>query len=247
MQADYAAFIDRLIQKYEGGYGWNAGDPGGPTNFGITCFDLAEHRGQKMTSMATWAPIVRAMTLREAEDIYRTKYATAVHFDTQLAGVDCCLLDYAVNSGVGRPLRVVAALPHSVKTTADLINAVCDERLRFMHAIRGGSSWTRFGHGWQRRVDDVRAYSLHLAGGSIGVAPVAPDLSKVATPKARHVARSATGATAGGVIPAGAAAHAAGLPWYGVVAAVAVVVVAGVSYEAYEARRVTAANNLVHV
>ena len=60
MQSTYKAFIDRVIDKYEGGYGWDKDDKGGPTKYGITCYDLAEHMGQKMTSMAQWAPIVKA-------------------------------------------------------------------------------------------------------------------------------------------------------------------------------------------
>jgi hypothetical protein len=61
MEENYSAFCDRMIKKYEGGYGWDKGDSGGPTKFGITCYDLAAHRGQKMDSMKRWAPIVYAM------------------------------------------------------------------------------------------------------------------------------------------------------------------------------------------
>ena len=52
MQANYKTFITRVISRYEGDYCWDAGDSGGPTKFGITCYDLAEHMGRKMTSMA---------------------------------------------------------------------------------------------------------------------------------------------------------------------------------------------------
>ena len=53
-QADYTPFVERMIARYEGNYGWDAGDSGGPTKYGITCYDLAEHRNEKMTSMARW-------------------------------------------------------------------------------------------------------------------------------------------------------------------------------------------------
>lgn len=65
----YKTFIDRMISRYEGGYGWNRKDPGGPTKYGVTCWDLAEHRKFKMDSMARWAPIVQALTIDEAEAI----------------------------------------------------------------------------------------------------------------------------------------------------------------------------------
>lgn len=242
MQIDYVPFIDRVIHNYEGPYGWNKKDAGGPTKYGITCFDLAEHRGQKMTSMATWAPIVQAMTLSEAEDIYRTKYAVGVKFDGLAAGLDCCTLDYGINSGVSRAEMVLKEYTN-LATPADIINAMCDERLRFMHAIRGGQDWIEFGKGWGSRVADVRSYSLHLAaGGAHAAASPAPDLSQIVTPKAVHQGATASGSTTAGAASAGVAAHAAGLPWYGVLAAAASVVVAGITYEAISASTAAAAN-----
>jgi len=258
MQVDYRPFIDRMIGKYEGPYGWSKKDPGGPTKYGITCYDLAEHRGLKMTSMSAWAPIVQAMTLAEAEAIYQTKYAKSVMFDLLPTGPDVAILDYAVNSGIGRVAVVVPSLM-GVKTYAAAVAAldkadpkkfvddICAERLRFMHAIRGGSAWAEFGHGWQARVDDLRAYGEHLAaGGTHENAPPAPDLSKVVTPKAQHVPDTAPGKTAGGVVVAGAAAHAAGVPWWGVAAACGGVLAAGLAYELWQAHQASAANNLVH-
>jgi lysozyme family protein len=75
--ADYQPFVERMLGKYEGGYG----DPGGPTKYGITCYDLAEHRHQHMDSMARWAPIVQAMPLSEADDIIDVNYAKPCRFD----------------------------------------------------------------------------------------------------------------------------------------------------------------------
>ena len=100
-----------MISRYEGGYCWDKEDPGGPTKYGITCYDLAEHRGKRMTSMAAWASIVRDMPLSEAEDIYEIKYARAVSFAALPAGVDCVMMDYGVNSGIGRVNRVARAPP----------------------------------------------------------------------------------------------------------------------------------------
>jgi lysozyme family protein len=257
MQVDYKAFIDRMIGKYEGPYGWNKSDPGGPTKYGITCYDLAEHRGQKMTSMATWAPIVQAMPLAEAEDIYQTKYAKGVQFDLLPAGPDVTILDYAVNSGLGRTNAVVPAIM-GTKTYAAAIAAmeradpkwvvdqICAERLRFMHAIRGGSAWVEFGRGWQARVDDLRGYGEHLvAGGTHETAPP-PTPAVVPTPKAQHVPSTLGAKTAGGVVAAGVAAHAAGASWLGVGIACAAVVGVGLAYEIYEEKKAAAANVLVH-
>lgn len=247
MQVDYTAFIDRVIHSYEGGYGWNKKDPGGPTKYGITCFDLAEHRGQKMTSMATWAPIVQAMPLSEAEDIYRTKYAVKCGFDALPAGPDCCVLDYGINSGISRALASKNAILRGstiqLYGAKKFVDSMCAERLQFMHAIRGGSAWAEFGHGWGARVADLQAYCDHLTLG--GVAPVAPDLTHVVTPKATHVAKTAGAATTLSVPTSAGAAHYFGLDVAMVAGVAAAVLALGVGYEAWQVGKTADLNNKV--
>lgn len=244
MQRVYQPFIERVIHRYEGGYGWNKKDPGGPTNFGITCYDLAEHRGQKMTSMSAWVDPVRNMPLSEAEMIYATKYAAALHFNDLPAGVDCCMLDYGINSGVSRPIRVATAL--HLAAPIQFIDGMCDERLRFMHAIRGGSAWDEFGRGWLTRVEDLRSYCKHLAVSS-NAEPIPPDLTHVVTPKATNVGATAPKTTAGSIAATATTAHLAGFNWWGVSGVAAVTLAAGIAYEAYQSIQAAKANNLVHL
>jgi lysozyme family protein len=263
----YLAFCARMIDMYEGKYGWNRKDPGGPTNFGITCFDLAEHRGQKMDSMERWAPIVKAMTKAEAEEIYRKKYAAALRYDDLPAGVDALLMDYGVNSGIGRPIvvmkrllkvtggsatRIDSALLDAIKKVDPvwLINQVCAERLTFMKAIKGGASWAEFGRGWSARVADLKAYSTHLATSAIPSvattpAPAPIDLTKVVQPKATNVPATATKTTVGTSIGTGASLEAAGFPHWQVAAVVGGVFLVGILYEAYQDFKAKSANNHV--
>jgi lysozyme family protein len=264
MQVDYAPFIDRVIQRYEGGYGWDKGDPGGPTKYGITCFDLAEHRGQKMTSMAAWVEPVKNMTLAEAAAIYATKYAGGIRFDDLNAGPDVVMLDYGINSGNSRPINVARQLVQCTGNTgrmdSDLVKAInavdpkwfvdsmCQERLRFMHAIKGGAMWREFGHGWGSRVSDLTVYGEHLAaGGTHTTAPPAPDLSKVVTPKATNVPKTAGKATAGGAVTTGVALHTAGFHWIPTAIAVAAIGMAGLGYEVFQEYAAEAANAKVHL
>lgn len=263
MQVNYAPFIDRVIKRYEGGYGWDKKDPGGPTNDGITCYDLAEHRGQKMTSMATWAPVVKAMPLSEAEDIYRTKYAKGLYFDLLRSGADTVVLDYGINSGVARPFRVARTLlnftdPSNPALIAAInaahaadpkwfIDAMCQERLHFMHQIRGGTAWSEYGKGWGTRVADVNTYSDNLTSGL--ALPPPPDAPTVIHPKVVHGDPNATTTTitktvAGGAA-AGTAAHVAGPPHWLVPAVVGGVVLAGIAFAIYESRKHAAANAAV--
>ncbi len=163
-----------MISRYEGGYGWDRNDSGGPTKFGITCYDLAEHRHATMDSMARWAPLVRAMSLTEAEAIYAAKYATACRFNDLDTGKDCVIFDFGVNSGSSRAVkyaqRVVGVAIDGIlspttlreinhSNTAAFINELCDARLAFLRGLR---IWDTFGHGWSARVRDLRTYSLAL-------------------------------------------------------------------------------------
>ena len=177
MQQDYTAFINRVISRYEGGFGWNRNDPGGPTNFGITCYDLAEFYHEPMNSMAAWAPRVQAMSLAVADQIYATKYATACRFSDLNSGPDCVVLDFGINSGpsraiiyaqqiVGVPvdgiLGPVTLAAINKYDPAQFVVRLCASRMSFLRAL---GTWGTFGVGWTARVVDLRAYSLALING----------------------------------------------------------------------------------
>lgn len=174
MQQDYHPFVERMINRYEGGYGWNRNDPGGPTKYGITCYDLAEFLGEKMSSMSAWAPKVKAMTLATADEIYKKKYATACQFDALNAGCDCVVFDFGVNSGPSRSVKYAQKIadvivdgvlgPTSLKAINSMdptqfVNQLCNARLTF---LRGLGTWGTFGRGWTARVQDLRKYSITL-------------------------------------------------------------------------------------
>lgn len=209
MQADYVPFVNGImIPDYEGGYCWDAGDAGGPTKYGITCYDLAEHRGQKMTSMAAWAPLVKAMTLDEADAIYQTKYANAIGFNTLPAGPDCCEMDYGVNSGLGR-VKLVRAELLKAANKSDVrscdpkwyVDAMCQERQTFLNGL--GRRMPQFLHGWTARVTNLRQYCEHLATGAKPPTQNPPGPATQAAPKATHTdpnlgTHTGAGAAAGG-------------------------------------------------
>lgn len=182
MQANYDTFIKRVISRYEGGYCWDAGDSGGPTKFGITCWDLAEFMGRRMTSMSAWAPIVRSMSLQTAEQIYINKYASKDRFNELESGSDCVILDYGINSGILRPVWVAQQITGRHRSNSfddglvkainampaeQFVTRMCSERLAF---LKGLSIWPRFGGGWATRVADLRHYCVAIASDS----PVPP-------------------------------------------------------------------------
>jgi lysozyme family protein len=83
---------------------------------------------------------------------------------------------YGVNSGTGRSgkvLRRTLGLPVDSSTVTDaviaggraadpkiLIAAICEERLRFLQALK---TWPVFGTGWGRRVAEVKSTALKMA------------------------------------------------------------------------------------
>lgn len=258
----YLAFTARMIGKYEGGYGWNKKDAGGPTKYGITCYDLAEHLGQKMDSMDRWAPIVRAMTLATAEDIYKTKYAAAIRYDDLPIGIDVEMMDYGVNSGTSRSIRVASVLcglPVRTKMDQTLLDAIkkmdvakfirlmSAERMKF---LRGLSNWDEFGGGWTARVNDLTAYANHLIAAPGAIAePIAPDLTQTSVPKGMHanigiVSNTVKGAGSAAVA-SGVTSHLSALPIELTAIIVGFVVVAGFAYVMYQNRAVDTANATV--
>jgi lysozyme family protein len=166
----YDEALKRLL-AHEGGYSNHPSDPGGPTNYGIT---LADYR-RYIDSNGTAAD-VRRMTVWQAKAIYRARYWDALDCDALPAGVDYAVFDYGVNSGIGRSgkvlrrvlglgstsYRVTPEVLRAVATRnpAAIVDAICDERLRFLKSLR---TWPVFGRGWGRRVAEVRAAARSMA------------------------------------------------------------------------------------
>ncbi|HWP16891.1 MAG TPA: glycosyl hydrolase 108 family protein [Xanthobacteraceae bacterium] len=178
MSADSCAESIRRVLASEGGYVNHPSDPGGPTNFGITIGDYRRYMKPDAS-----AADVRVMKVEEATSIYREKYWRAMRCDDLPAGVDYCAFDYAVNSGTGRVPKVLqrvlgvgvtgrfdeATLAAAQKRDPrTLIEAICDERLRFLQGLK---TWPVFGKGWGKRVGEVRVAALALADKADGRAP----------------------------------------------------------------------------
>lgn len=151
-----------LMFGHEGGYSNHPKDPGGPTKYGVTLKTLQAHRRNPKLGAAD----VKALTLAEAEEIYRKSYWTQSGGDLLPAGLDYAALDFGVNSGPatavkrlqrvlgvgedgivgGQTLAAVEAFPGGLR---ELIVAYCAERMLY---LRGLKNWPSFGRGWTIRV-----------------------------------------------------------------------------------------------
>lgn len=159
-----------IILHHEGGYVDHPRDPGGCTNLGITRRTLQDWRGR-----ATTCQDVRALTMREAGDIYRARYWDAVQAASLPPGLDLLVFDCAVNSGPAQaarwlqravgvaddgrigPVTLAAVKRHSA---GGMIFAIVGARMAFLRLL---STWGEFGKGWERRVTAVQADALRMA------------------------------------------------------------------------------------
>lgn len=176
--SDYAPSLKEVL-GHEGGYTNEATDPGGPTNWGITIFDARMYWKQDAN-----AADVKAMPLSVAKTIYKQKYWDKVRGDALPAGIDYCVFDYGVNSGVVRAVKLLqtllgvpvdgvmgqwtldalAAKIRSKDTLVTLINLYQDKRLAFLQGLH---HWPTYKNGWSRRVVEVRVLARNMATANV--------------------------------------------------------------------------------
>ena len=198
MKANFDASMRQCL-KHEGGYVDHPKDPGGATNLGITKATLEDFRGRPVTKAE-----VKALTVAEAIDIYRRKYARVINYDALPSGLDHVTLDPAINSG---PKRGAQWLQGALGVKADgkigdgtlakarsanvpqVIRKACAIRMGF---LRGLKIWGTFGKGWSRRVAEVEAFAMKLAVGTETFRELAPQ----EVVKAQKTAKSEKQATA---------------------------------------------------
>jgi hypothetical protein len=126
VQRTYSEAMRKGVFPHEGGYTNDKADPGGPTNWGITIID-ARLYWKKDASAAD----VKAMPKDVAEEIYRKHYATPLRYNDLPAGVDYSIMDYGVNSGIGRAgkvLRRLVGLPDNTSAITDDVIAAVNKR-----------------------------------------------------------------------------------------------------------------------
>lgn len=187
MKHNFDIWLSEVL-KHEGGFVDHPKDPGGATNKGITIGTLKrlgiDVDGDGDSDLAD----LKKLRHSDVARVYRLFYWDAVRGDLLPSGLDFCVADFAVNSGVSRAVqhlqralgvtadgdigpKTMAALERA--DVAELINRVCDSRLKFMKGLK---IWSTFGKGWTRRVAEVRAISLQHAAkpSNAAVTPAAP-------------------------------------------------------------------------
>jgi len=158
---------------HEGGFVNHPQDPGGMTNLGVTKRVWEEWVGHDVDEKQ-----MRALTPETVAPLYKRKYWDAIRADELVDGVDYCVFDVAVNSGVGRAIKflqscvgtapdggfgsaTLAAVKEAEKDPARLIELYCAKRLEFLQSLK---TFETFGKGWSRRVAEVKDAALKMLG-----------------------------------------------------------------------------------
>lgn len=163
-QADFARSLARVL-VYEGGKVDNLKDPGGRTNEGITQKTYTAWLSSKGRDVKD----VYRISIADRDEIYESEYWDRVRGDDMPVGLDLCVFDAAVNSGVGQAgkwlqqalgpnytgihdgvigkqtLQAVAG----VNDLDSLISSFCSRRLATLQRLR---NWSTFGKGWHARI-----------------------------------------------------------------------------------------------
>jgi len=161
-----------LLLKHEGGYSNHSQDPGGVTNLGVTARVWERWVGHPVDEKQ-----MRALTPDDVAPLYKRKYWDACRADEFVSGLDYAVFDCAVNSGVGRAVKLLQscvgvpvdggigpatmAAINKYSDTKKLIEQYCDSRLQFLKSLK---TFPVFGKGWERRVNEVEAESLRMLG-----------------------------------------------------------------------------------
>jgi lysozyme family protein len=159
-----------LLLKHEGGYVNHPDDPGGRTNHGITQRVYEKFLGEDVTEEE-----MKDMPLEDVFSIYKDDYWDRIRGDELPSGVDLCVFDWAVNSGVSQASkalqRVLGVLDDGIigsrtvaaacrqENQAVVVEAISQKREDFYRSL---GTFDTFGRGWLRRNDETLEKALQM-------------------------------------------------------------------------------------
>jgi len=171
MNSNFEKCLEMLL-VHEGGYVNHPQDPGGTTNLGVTQKTWEEWVGHPVTDKE-----MRNLTPLMVAPLYKRKYWDASRCDDLVSGLDYCVFDISVNSGVGRATKllqscvgatpdggfgsITAALVKKAESDPErLIELLSAKRMEFLESLK---AFPVFGKGWSRRVAEVKEKALEMA------------------------------------------------------------------------------------
>ena len=169
MKENFDKCLEMLLAA-EGGYVWHPEDPGGETNLGVTRAVYEQWLGRQVMDGE-----MKNLTVEDVAPIYKKNYWDRASLDNAKSGTDWAILDWGVNSGMGRPAKAVqrfvgakqdgAIGPITLKMMADkdqkeIIHYIHDIRQKFYERL---STFETFGRGWTSRNKHTLKTALEMA------------------------------------------------------------------------------------
>ena len=158
-----------IILHHEGGYVNHPRDPGGETNFGVTKRVYQEWGGTKD---------MEDLTKEDVAPIYEKNYWLRAKCDQLPSGLDLAVMDWSVNSGVGRAVKKLQQMigtvadggigPNTLKTLDEYIEhhgleqtirSYKNTRQEFYESL---STFDTFGKGCTRRNEETEKIALEM-------------------------------------------------------------------------------------
>jgi lysozyme family protein len=170
----FTAALDEILH-HEGGYANHPADPGGRTNLGVT-----QRVWEQWTGKPSNEAEMRSLTRSRVAPLYRKNYWDAVEGDKLPPALALCVFDFAVNAGPHRAARFLQGMvgaaadgkigPQTLAAVTGfihrkgLIEAVKLYQEMRRDYYRSLGTFKTFGKGWLRRVAEVEARALEMAG-----------------------------------------------------------------------------------
>ncbi len=139
MNAEFTRAL-QFTSKWEGGYVNHPNDPGGETKYGIS-----KRAYPKLD--------IKNLTREQANEIYYKDYWLAAGCDNLSVPLNLVCFDMAVNSGVGRARKFVAAAKGNWNVYMQLRLAM------YYDIVKANPSQRVFLKGWQNRWLDLKRYA----------------------------------------------------------------------------------------
>ena len=160
----------KMLLHHEGGYVWHPEDPGGETNLGVTRAVYEQWVGRQVMDGE-----MKRLTVADVAPIYKTNYWDRIKGDDLPSGLDFAAFDWAVNSGTGRPAKVIqkyisakqdgAIGPKTLALVAEndpsnMIQYLYEQRQKFYERLK---TFDTFGKGWTRRNQETLKAAMEMA------------------------------------------------------------------------------------
>ena len=160
----------KMLLHHEGGYVWHPDDPGGETNLGVTRAVYEQWVNRQVMEGE-----MKRLTVADVAPIYKTNYWDRIRGDDLPSGLDFAAFDWAVNSGTGRPAKVIqkyisakqdgAIGPKTLALVAEndpakMIQYLYEQRQKFYERLK---TFETFGKGWTRRNQETLKAAMEMA------------------------------------------------------------------------------------